>query len=147
VTLNIGGTQWRTIFLVNLPIGLLGARRVPDSRAGEPAAIDPAGTVLLTAAVAGVLIPLTEGRTLGWPWWSILLLASVPFSVLAFVWVERGLERAGRVPLVPLSIVRMRSMSGGLLVTLLFFARAWRLHVCLSAQPAGRGAPERDRGG
>ncbi len=126
VTLNIGGTQWRTIFLVNLPIGLLGillaARRVPDSRSGEPAAIDPAGTALLTAAVAGVLIPLTEGRTLGWPWWSILLLASVPFSVLAFLWVERGLERAGRVPLVPLSIVRVRSMSGGLLVTLLFFA-------------------------
>jgi len=119
----IAALGWRAIFLVNLPVGLLGmllaARRVPDSRSGEPAAIDPAGTALLTAAVAGVLIPLTEGRTLGWPWWSILLLASVPFNVLVFLWVERGLERAGRVPLVPLSIVR--SMSGGLLVTLLFF--------------------------
>ena len=75
VAANIDGLGWRPIFLVNVPIGLVGlmlARRyVPDTRHGAPAPIDGTGTVLLGLTVLTLLVPLTEGRSLHWPAWTI----------------------------------------------------------------------------
>ena len=79
VAANIDGTGWRVIFLVNVPVGLLGllfvARLVPETRAARRTHIDVVGTLLLAVTLIAVLIPLTEGRALGWPLWSWLLLA------------------------------------------------------------------------
>ncbi len=126
VSADIAGTGWRPIFLVNVPIGVVGVwlalRRVPETRAPRPTRPDLLGTALLAAAVVGVLVPLTEGRALGWPTWSWLLLASTPVSAAAFVAVQRRLEARGRVPLVPPSVVRHRSMRRGLLLGAPFFA-------------------------
>jgi MFS family permease len=126
VSANIAGSAWRPIFLVNVPIGLVGlwlaARHIPETRSPAPATTDLAGTALLAAAVVAILIPLTEGRALGWPTWSWLLLASTPVWVGAFVTAERRAERRGRVPLVPPSILQHRSMRRGLLLAAPFFA-------------------------
>src|SRR5215472_11274147 len=79
VSANIDGLGWRPIFLVNVPIGLAGlilARRyVPDTKHGNAAPIDGPGTIVLGLTVVALLIPLTEGRSLGWPAWTIALLA------------------------------------------------------------------------
>ncbi|HXW47572.1 MAG TPA: MFS transporter [Streptosporangiaceae bacterium] len=126
VSANIDGTGWRPIFLVNVPIGLAGlilARRyVPDTRHGNAARIDGPGTILLGTTVLAILIPLTEGRTLGWPDWTIALLAAAPFSATGFAIAERRRERAGHTPLVPPSLLRHASMRRGLLLALPFFA-------------------------
>jgi MFS family permease len=70
VDADLAGSQWRPIFLVNVPIGLAGlwlARtRLPETRSPRPARPDVAGTVLLAAAVVAVLLPLTEGRSARW---------------------------------------------------------------------------------
>jgi EmrB/QacA subfamily drug resistance transporter len=125
VSANIAGTGWRPIFLVNVPIGIVGllvARRViPDSRSADPAPIDTRGTVLLAISLLSLLIPLTEGRSLGWPWWTLVALAIVPIAAIAFVRAERRVEAAGRMPLVPLSLLRTPSMRKGLTVGLPFF--------------------------
>jgi MFS family permease len=101
VSANIAGTGWRPIFLVNVPIGIAGlflARRViPETRSPAPARIDAAGTTLLAAAVLMLLIPLTEGRSLGWPAWMLALLALSPVAALGFGLAERRLERSGGV--------------------------------------------------
>jgi MFS family permease len=134
VSADLDGSQWRPIFLVNVPIGLAGlwlARtRLPETRSPLPTRPDVAGTALLAAAVISVLVPLTEGRADGWPLWSLALLASAPAWGAAFVLVERRLERrlapgagaGGVTPLLPPSLLRHRSMRVGLALAAPFFA-------------------------
>jgi MFS family permease len=125
VAADVGGLGWRTIFLVNVPIGILtlalARRTVPESRSANPLGVDGWGTLLLGAALLALLVPLTEGRSLGWPAWSVGLLAAAPVLGLAFAAVERRVERAGRVPLLPPSVLRLPSMRRGLLVAVPFF--------------------------
>jgi len=125
VAANIDGLGWRPIFLVNVPIGLAGLvlakRYVPDTRHGSPAPIDGPGTVLLGITLLAVLVPLTEGRSLGWPAWTIALLIVAPAAAAVFGAVERNAERSGRSPLVPPSLLRHPSMRRGLVLGLPFF--------------------------
>ena len=126
VSANLAGTGWRPIFLVNVPIGVAGLvlarRHVPESRSGRAARVDHHGTVLLGVTVLALLIPLTEGQSLRWPAWTIALLAVAPLALAAFIAVEIRIERSGRVPLVPPSLLRHRSMRSGLILALPFFA-------------------------
>jgi MFS family permease len=65
--LDLFGSQWRSIFLINIPFGIIAAAlgwRVLPRRGGEnPAArLDVTGVGLLTAASALLIIPLIQGR-------------------------------------------------------------------------------------
>ena len=70
---------WRSIFWINVPIGLLAialaARFVPESRAEHPRRVDPVGQLLIVIALASLTSGVIDGRRLGW---------SSPFIVLAF---------------------------------------------------------------
>jgi MFS family permease len=73
--LDLFGSQWRPIFLINVPIGIialvLGWHVLPRRGGEDPAArLDLAGVGLLTAASALLIIPLIQGRELGWPAWT-----------------------------------------------------------------------------
>lgn len=122
---DIAGLSWRPIFLVNVPIGIavlaLTRRYVPATRSPHPASVDLPGTVLLGVAIVALLVPLTEGRVLHWPAWIWLLLAVSVLAAAAMVVVERRTERAGRTPLVPPSLVGLRSMRRGLSIAIPFF--------------------------
>lgn len=126
VSSDIAGTGWRPIFLVNVPVGLVGlalARRtVPETRSANPIGVDRLGTLLLGVTLLALLVPLMEGGALGWPVWTWVLLALSPVAATAFVTVERRAEAAGRVPLLPPSIMRMPSMRQGLVLAVPFFA-------------------------
>ncbi|QMU68225.1 MFS transporter [Streptacidiphilus sp. P02-A3a] len=123
---NLFGTGWRLIFLVNVPVSvaaaLLALRSVPETRSANPARVDLPGTALLAAALLALLVPLMEGRAVGWPWWTWTLLAAFPLLVAAFVRVERRAERAGAVPLVPFSLLRIHGLRTGLTMAVPFFA-------------------------
>jgi MFS family permease len=118
VEADVAGTGWRSIFLVNVPVALLALlfalRRVPETRAERPSGVDVPGTVLLAVALLALLVPLTQGRAMGWPVWSWVLLAGSPVAAAAFVAVERRAERAGRVPLLPPSLLAVPSVRSGL---------------------------------
>ena len=71
---------WRAIFFVNLPVGvvvLAFARRIlPTLSTGRHPSLDLIGVVGISGALALALVPLTLGRTEGWPTWTwIALLA------------------------------------------------------------------------
>ncbi|WP_433292109.1 MFS transporter [Pseudonocardia sp. CA-142604] len=125
VAADLWGTGWRPIFLVNVPIGLIGlllARRtVPESRATNPAGVDRWGTALLAVSLLSLLIPLTEGGSLGWPWWTLVLLVAFPFAAYGFFRVETRLEARSRMPLLPPALLRTASVRHGLAVAIPFF--------------------------
>ncbi len=122
---NIAGSSWRPIFLVNVPIGvfalLLTRRFVPATRSPSPAGVDLPGTGLLGLAIVALLIPLTEGRALGWPAWIWIVMAVAPFAAWAFIRVEKRGERAGETPLIPPSLMRLKSLRSGLSLAAMFF--------------------------
>ncbi|GAA4710947.1 MFS transporter [Phytohabitans rumicis] len=126
VSADIAGTGWRPIFLVNVPIGLVvlvvAARIVPNTRSPHPVGVDGVGTVLFAATLTAVLVPLTEGHSLGWPWWIWLLLAVAAVLAVATYLVEKRSERRGEVPLLPPSLLRLPSMSRGLVMVFAFSA-------------------------
>ncbi len=125
VSADVAGEGWRPIFLVNVPLGLAGLvlawRVVPLTRSSDPPRIDVGGTLLLGVAVLSLLVPLTEGRALGWPSWTWPTLALLAPAALAFALVERRLEASGRQPLVPPSLLRLAGMRRGLALAVPFF--------------------------
>ncbi|MBT2408610.1 MULTISPECIES: MFS transporter [unclassified Streptomyces] len=124
VAADLAGTGWRAVFLVNVPVVLLGlvlaVRTVPDTRAGRPASVDVPGTVLLALSLVSLLLPLTEGRAAGWPLWTWLSLGVFPVAAAAFYLTERRADRRGRTPLVPPSLLRLESLRRGLVLLLPF---------------------------
>jgi MFS family permease len=125
VQANIAGLSWRPIFLVNVPVGLtvlaLSRRFVPATKSPDPAGVDRLGTALIGIAMVALLVPLTEGRALGWPAWTWLLFALAPIAAGSAVYVERRIERRGGAPLIAPSLVRLPSMRRGLMLAIPFF--------------------------
>jgi EmrB/QacA subfamily drug resistance transporter len=121
---DIVGLGWRPIFLVNVPVGLVallvGRRMLPESRTPAAPAVDAVGALSLATTIGLVLLPLTLGRASGWPAWTWVSLAAAPFVGAYFVASQRRLERSGRVPLVPLSLLEVRYARLGLTAMLLF---------------------------
>lgn len=123
ITLDVAGAGWRSIFLINVPVGVAGLvlapRLVPESR-GLRAEVDLAGTALVTAALAAVVLPLVEGRQEGWPAWAWGCLAASPLLLAAFALHQRARSRAGRAPLVRLELFAGRTFTAGTLTGVLF---------------------------
>ncbi|MFJ8748646.1 MFS transporter [Streptomyces sp. NPDC102441] len=115
---------WRSVFLVNVPVVVAGlilaARSMPETRSDRPAPVDVPGTLLLAASLVTLLAPLTEGRAAGWPLWTWVSLGLFPFAAAAFYRVERRADAQGRTPLVPPSLLRLKSLRRGLVLVVPF---------------------------
>jgi EmrB/QacA subfamily drug resistance transporter len=141
---NIFGLGWRSIFLVNVPVGIVAliaaAIVVPPAWAQRRPRLDPLGAVGVSGSIALALVPLTLGRDQGWPLWTwISLAASVPLLLLTVAW-ERRLARRGGEPLLDLPLFRDRAFSAGLAVNfgLVFFFGSFMFVLTLLLQ-AGLG--------
>ena len=121
---DVAGLGWRTVFLINLPVGLaalvLAPRRIPESRS-PGSRLDLLGTLLVSAGLAALMLPLVEGRAQGWPAWTWLCLAAAPLLLGLFALQQRRLHRAGGDPLLDPTLFRERAFSAGLLTQLTFW--------------------------
>jgi EmrB/QacA subfamily drug resistance transporter len=126
IQLNLAGLSWRTIFYVNLPVGIVSlaaaVRFLPESHAPNADRLDLPGVALITAGLLLLVYPLAEGRDRGWPAWLIVMLAaSVPLLV-AFTAYERAKTRREDSPLVWMDLFSDRAFRVGLLLSMVFFA-------------------------
>ncbi len=116
---------WRTIFLAKLPIGiplLLAAfLLIPETSGSHRQRLDIGGAALVSLTLACLVLPLSEGRQQGWPAWTFMMLAAVPFLAAAFLWYEDRLTSRGGSPLLDLSLAAIPSFRRGVLVGTLFF--------------------------
>lgn len=123
VTADFLGAGWRSIFLINVPVGIAlvvaALLSMPESRSEHPLQLDLTGASLGTFAVILLVLPLTEGRATGWAWWIWAMLALAPVVIAMFVWQQRRRAATAGAQLLPLPLFRIRSFSTGLLVQVL----------------------------
>lgn len=123
---NIAGLDWRPIFLINVPVGIFafiaGAKYLPGGKSEHPLKLDVLGTVLVLVAMLLLIYPLIQGRELGWPVWTyVMLISSLPVFYIFAKWMPRK-QKLDDSPLVVPSLFRARSFTAGLLVNLIFEA-------------------------
>lgn len=121
---NVAGLEWRPLFLINIPVGLfafaMGLKYLPDGKSPHPLKLDFVGTGIIVLAMLLIVYPLIQGRELGWPLWSFVMLAGSLPILAVFVYWQRRKEKADGSPLVLPSLFRNRSFSVGLMLNLLF---------------------------
>jgi EmrB/QacA subfamily drug resistance transporter len=118
--LLIAGLGWQSIFLVNVPLGILNlllAHRYLPLDQSEPktdqASFDPVGTLLLALALAAYALAMTIGR--GFGSLNMVLLVAAVFGVAIFVRVEAKVAS----PLIRLAMFRNRLLSTSLAMSTL----------------------------
>ncbi|MEX1022016.1 MAG: MFS transporter [Dehalococcoidia bacterium] len=112
--LILGVTDWRGIFYMRIPIGLLaivmGILEVRERTADRPAErrMDIPGALLLFVALSGILVAVNRGQT--WGWTSPVILALGVGGAAAFVAFVRVEARAVS-PILSLTLFRMRGFA------------------------------------
>ena len=123
VTADLLGMGWRSIFLVNVPVGVVLVAAallfVPRSRSEHLLKPDLVGVLLGGLGVFLVVFPLTDGRAAGWAWWIWAMLTAAPLVIAAFTWQQRRMLKAHGSPLLPLPLFRDRGFASGQLVQVL----------------------------
>ena len=121
--LLVNSAGWRSIFWINIPIGLiasvLAARYVPESKAPRPRRIDLVGQLLVITVLATLIFGIIEGAGFGWVSARILLsfsLAGACFAGLLLCETRRN------EPLIELRFFRSVSFSAANIIAICAFA-------------------------
>lgn len=123
---NIAELGWRTVFLVNVPIGIAAfivSWRIIPRRAGDRTiTVDVVGAAIVAASSVLLVLPLNYGQSEGWPLWTWLSIAASIAGFGLFVLQQRRISTRGGVPLVTPSLFRKVAYTVGLGGIALFFA-------------------------
>jgi EmrB/QacA subfamily drug resistance transporter len=116
--------NWRWVFWVNVPVGLIALllvpRSIPESR--DPKAHprpDIVGAVLLAAAVGLIALAMVKAPEWGWVSARVLLLLVVALLGLGGVVLHSVKHPA---PIIELPLLRLRSFSGAFAASVLYYA-------------------------
>lgn len=125
LTVDIGGWGWRTVFLINLPIGMvafgLAWRYLRIGRPASPERLDLGGAALSGAGLLLLVYALALVQQHGWQSWPIALaLAGV---VVCALFVAHQIRRSSRGsdPLMRLELFSDRGFGIGSILICVFF--------------------------
>ena len=127
------GPGWEWVFLINLPIGAavlaIGPRVLRESRRAERRGFDPGGALTVTGAFLLLVYALVDAPSAGWgSAQTVGLLAASAALFLGF----GAIEGRVRSPLVPLRILRARSLVGANAAMLLTACSAFGMPFILT---------------
>jgi EmrB/QacA subfamily drug resistance transporter len=130
----VDGPGWEWIFFVNIPLGLAAVALSPvllrESRAAlTRRSFDAAGAMTITGALVLLVYAVVEAPDVGWGDAQTILLfagSAVLFAVFAMI------ESRHRAPLVPLRLLRSRTLVAANLVMLVFGAVAYGVPFILT---------------
>ena len=118
----VAGIDWRAIFWVNVPVGVLAIvlthRFVPESRAARPRRVDSLGQVLVIVMLGTLVYAIIEGAQASWG--SARLTVPAVVSLAAFVALVRH-ELRHDEPLIDPRFFRSAPFSGASLIAILAF--------------------------
>lgn len=121
LTLDLGGWGWRSVFLINLPIGAfafaLAWRFLPVGRAGGSRTLDLGGAVLSAAGLFALIYALAEIQQHGWRF-GLIALVGVGLAVTAIFVVH---QRRRTDPLIRLDLFTDRRFRIGSVLVAAFF--------------------------
>lgn len=132
---DLFGLGWRSIFLINVPIGLFAiaaARYIPESRAPRRPALDWAGVALVSAGLALLLVPLIEGPGQGWPAWSFWSLGGAVVLLALFHRQQEQQRMAGGLPLVDMRLLAQKRFALCVLLVLLVYSTSSSFFLCFA---------------
>src|SRR5271170_4792939 len=114
--------DWRWVFLVNVPVGLIGLiagtrvlRERREQDAGRP---DVIGALGLIVAIGALVLAIVQGEQWGWTSAPILALFAITATVLPAIW-RRSQHHPN--PIVEPSMLRVRSFGLAVGASVLFF--------------------------
>ena len=115
--------DWRWVFLVNVPVGLLGlglgVHVLTERRERNPVRPDLLGAAALIVAVSALVVAIVKGQD--WGWGSPRIIGSLALSGTLLPWIWRRSERHV-APIVEPALLRVRSFGLAAGASLLFFA-------------------------
>ncbi|MFJ6431925.1 MFS transporter [Streptomyces sp. NPDC091416] len=125
---------WHWIFFINLPIGLavllLAVRVLPADRGpGIAAGADAIGALLVTGGVMLGIYSVVEVESYGWLSAHTLGLGALSLALLAAFVVRQATTAA---PLLPLRILRSRSVAGANLIQILMVAALFSFQILVA---------------
>ncbi|MCA6953880.1 MFS transporter [Pectobacterium polaris] len=132
---NLFGLGWRSIFLINVPIGLLAiaaARFIPESRTPQRPSLDWTGVALVSVGLTLLLVPMIEGPGQGWPAWSLWMLFAATLLLAFFYRQQERRQRAGHLPLVDMRLLAQRRFLLGVLLVLLVYSTSSSFFLCFA---------------
>ncbi len=130
----VDGPGWEWIFFINVPIGLIALALCPvllsESRATTARrSYDPGGALTITGALVLLVYALVEGPDAGWgSLQTILLLGGATALTATFAVIESRHP----APLMPLRLLRSRTLVGANAVMLLFGTVAFGMPFILT---------------
>ena len=123
---NFFGWSWRNVFLVNVPIGIIGVVSgwfiLPRRTGDKTITIDFLGTLIIAVSSVLLILPLIQGRVDNWAPWTWLSLAGSPIGFYLFKRRDAAVERGPKTPLVKASLLQNRQYLVGTGLIALFFA-------------------------
>ncbi|PHM49505.1 MFS transporter [Xenorhabdus miraniensis] len=125
IAANLWDLQWRSIFLVNVPVGLLAlgfSGYINESLAREKPGLDLIGVALSSIGIFALLLPLLIGPTLNWPIWSWALLFLACLFLLQFLRHEKHYVAQGKTPLFNFDLLKNKQFSLGCLLVLFVYS-------------------------
>jgi len=119
----VDSVGWRSVFLVNLPVGLvalaLTRRFVPESRAPRPRRLDVVGQALVIAGLGSLTYAIIEGHQSGWL--SVKIIALFTLALACLVALLRY-ELRREQPLIEIRFFASAPFTGASVIAICAFA-------------------------
>jgi len=124
IGVDFAGLDWRPIFLVNVPVGILavvaGWFLIPRTPGHPGLKNDYVGILIFASSMVLLVYPLVEGRAFGWPLWVFAMLAAAAVGIGIFYLWERRMASRGLPQLLNFDLMTNRNFLLGILIATIF---------------------------